>query len=53
MKHIQRFNNFIRVNEEFIGLGIVALAGLSLAGGLIYKEAKRMWTKQIVGSKRR
>ena len=51
MKHIQRFNNFIRVNEEFIGLGIVALAGLSLAGGLIYKEAKRMWTKHIVGSK--
>ncbi len=35
IKHIRRFNNFVRVNEEFIGLGMVALAGLSLAGVLI------------------
>jgi hypothetical protein len=51
MKHIQRFNNFVRVNEEFIGLGMVALAGLSLAGVLMYKEAKRMWSKHIAATK--
>lgn len=51
MKRIKRFNNFVRVNEEFIGLGMVALAGLSLAGVLMYKEAKRMWSKHIADSK--
>lgn len=51
MKHIRRFNNFQPINEEFGGLGILAIAGLALAAGGIYKKAKQMWSKHITASK--
>jgi hypothetical protein len=57
MKHIKKFENFdidsnsTKVNEEFGGLGILALGGLALASGAIYTTAKRMWSKHVTGSK--
>ena len=56
MKHLKKFENFdntnsTKVNEEFGGLGILALGGLALASGAIYTTAKRMWSKHVTGSK--
>ena len=57
MKHIKKFENFnvnsnsTKVNEEFGGLGVLALGGLALAASAIYTGAKRMWSKHITGSK--
>lgn len=56
MKHLKKFENFdntnsTKVNEEFGGLGVLALGGLALAASAIYTTAKRMWSKHITGSK--
>ena len=50
MKYIKTFESH-SLNEEFGGLGILALGGLVLAAGSIYTAAKRAWSKHIDGSK--
>ena len=50
MKYIKTFESY-SVNEEFGGLGILALGGLALATGTIYNAARRAWSKHITGSK--
>jgi len=52
MKHIKNFKSFQSVNEELIaGLGVLAVAGLALAGSAVYDKARRLWSKHITGSK--
>ena len=57
MKYIKKFENFdnnsnsTKVNEEFVGLGVLALGGLALAGAAIYTGAKRIWSKHVTGLK--
>lgn len=50
MKYIKTFESY-SVNEEFGGLGILALGGLVIASTGMYAAAKKAWSKHITGSK--
>ena len=50
MKYIKTFESY-SVNEEFGGLGILAVGALVLGAGGIYTAARRAWSKHVTGSK--
>jgi hypothetical protein len=51
MKRIRRFNSYNSVNEEFGGLGILAGIGLVFLAPAIYDQARKFWSKHIIGDK--
>jgi xanthosine utilization system XapX-like protein len=52
MKHLKKFNeNYKPINEEVVGLALMAgLAGV-LAAPAVYSWAKNFWSKNVIGSK--
>lgn len=47
MKHLKTFGKYHSTNEELIGLGALALAGLVLASDIIYRKAKEFWFNKL------
>jgi hypothetical protein len=50
MKYIKTFESY-SVNEEFVGLGILACFGAVLASGAIYDGIKKGYSKYVTGNK--
>ena len=50
-KPSQKIEKFKKLVNEDFGLGALAVMGLALAIPGIYNKAKKMWSKNITGSK--